>query len=117
VLSSVPGSSPDLAEHLVTDGFFREPEDWKAIFVEDFSFAIARSNKREDVQHLLNVVNRPVCDHAAWRLAALKGLSKGMEKAGSADAGLKEFLKEIKTDTDEQVRASLSSIGRFYDRK
>jgi hypothetical protein len=117
VLSSVQGSSPDLVEHLAKHDFFKEPQEWKAAFVEDFSFAIGKSNQTPEVQRLLNLLKHPTLDNAAWRLAVLKGFLKGEEKAGSPDPEFKELLKTAKTDSDDQVRASLSSIGRFYNGK
>jgi putative membrane-bound dehydrogenase-like protein len=117
VLSSIPGSSRDLVDNLAKDGFFKEPDDWKATFLEDFSFTIGKSNKPGNVEYLVDFVKRPTVLNAAWRLAALKGVSKGLEKAGSTDATLTELLKEIKTDTDEQVQTALTSIAGFYNRK
>jgi putative membrane-bound dehydrogenase-like protein len=117
VLSSVAGSSPELVEYLAKHDFFKEPEEWKTALVEDFSFAVGKSNQREDVHRLLNLLKRPALDNAAWRRAVLKGLSNGMAKAETLDAALKEFLKEAKADSDEQVRASLSSVDSIYNGK
>lgn len=116
VLSSEAGSSVEMAEALVSNGFVKDTAEWKNAFFEDLAFTMGKQNDKRTVQRFLDVLARAPLKDRVWQLAAMKGLSKGIEKA-DADAELKEVVKGLGTDSDEQLMTSFSALRKYYGTK
>ena len=84
VLSSKAGSSPEIIKLLSTNGlFFKDIQDGKIDFLEDYAYIAGSGNGKESTQNLLKLFAVPKTDEK-WKLAAIHGLTNGMK--GSKDS-------------------------------
>ncbi|QMU29696.1 PVC-type heme-binding CxxCH protein [Adhaeribacter radiodurans] len=116
VLSSEQGSSPEILQLLrQPNTFFQNPEPWKLAFVSDLSNIIGARNQKDQISTFLNFLSQPdsqITD--SFRVEAIKGLTKGLNRATSTDPKLKEIIQRIKTNNTQEVTAAIQDLKKFY---
>jgi hypothetical protein len=116
VLSSVAGSSPEMAEGLLSNGFFQNTAEWKIAFLEDYAFSVGKENQKDRVRRFLNLMDRVSLRADAWQVAAMKGIVKGLEKA-DADAALKDIAKSVSVDSEEHLKNAFTALRKYYTQR
>ncbi len=120
VLSSEAGSSLPLLELLVNRGFFSgELKVERTAFLEDFSYVIGMRNREGEIVSLLKVLTAAgIKKENGFQLTGLKGLASGIKKSGNktkADTLLKETLKNMKADSEKEIKEVMEEIGKLME--
>ncbi|HEY0666560.1 MAG TPA: PVC-type heme-binding CxxCH protein [Sphingobacteriaceae bacterium] len=113
VLSSDAGSSTDVVKAM-NSSFFQKQEPWKLSFIEDLSYIIGARNNKDQVTSYLATITQASMGKDNWQASALKGLTRGLAKAESANDQLKETLKSIKTDSEDLVKEGIQNLKKLY---
>lgn len=109
VLSSIPGSSPDMLKALVkNNSFFAKEEGWKLSFVQDLSNIIAARHDKSQYSAYLNMLSKADFAGGNIQTAALKGLKAGLNKNEST----KELAEKLSTATTDDVKTSFSILRK-----
>jgi len=111
VLSSIPGSSPEILKLLTKkNAFFQNPEPWKLSFLQDLSNIIAARNNKSQFSAYLDIVS--VADLSGLNLqnAILKGVKLGLNK----NEGLKETAAKLSIDSESDTKASFELLKKLY---
>lgn len=115
VLSSPAGSSVDMLTSLINASFFEVHEPWKVTFLEDFSYTVGSATRQKEILAYLNLFDGPALKKDdQWKIAGVKGLTKGLEKSDSADADLKERIKTIMTDNTGEMNNSIRELKILF---
>lgn len=116
VLSSEQGSSPEMLQRLSQQKtFFQKPEPWKTAYLGDLSNVIGARNQKDQISSFLNFLSQPESQIAdSFRIEAMKGLTKGLNRATNTDPKLKDILQSIKTTNDQEVTAAIQDLKKFY---
>ncbi len=119
VLSSEAGTAVGILDRLINQPlFFGKIEPWKVTFLEDFSYVIGSRNKKEEVSLFLNLLTKPsIVKEEKWQMAAIKGLTKGLEKSESADPSLKEILQKIKANDSTEIKDAIGHLRKLYTKR
>ncbi|MDQ3292558.1 MAG: dehydrogenase, partial [Bacteroidota bacterium] len=116
VLSSEQGSTPEMFKLLSQQKtFFQKPEPWKTAYVGDLSNIIGARNQKDQISVFLNLLSQQESQIAdSFQVEAIKGLTKGLTKASSADPKLKETLQGIKTGSVPEITAAIQDLKKLY---
>jgi hypothetical protein len=113
VLSSDAGTSGDLLIALAKKSFFKNPEPWKAAFLEEFSFAAASGRSASEIKRLIPLLNKEASDEQS-QVAVVKGLTNGLGRNQQASNEVKEWAKTVKAGNAEESKAALAELSGFY---
>lgn len=115
VLSSEIGSSEQMLQSLnKNSSFFQKDEPWKLAFINDLSYIIGARNQKAQVSSYLEMMNQLSQKGEKWSISAIKGLSKGLNKAEGTNSQLKEALENINTDSGKGAKEAIASLKKFY---
>jgi len=116
VLSSEPGSSPEMLKLLSQQKlFFQQPDSWKTAYVADLATIIGARQQKDQIRDFLNVLTQletPTVELV--QVEAMKGFVKGLNRATGTDPQLKEILQGIKTSSAQEVTAAIQDLKKFY---
>jgi hypothetical protein len=71
----------------------------------------------DEIRRLLALLKQPTVEkNGQWQSAGMKGLIKGLGSNEKCDPKVKEWLKNVKTNTDQEARAALNELSVFYTR-
>jgi putative membrane-bound dehydrogenase-like protein len=117
VLSADEGSSLQLLNFIITNGFFQEYKEDKVSFLEDFSYVVGFRNKQGEISQLLALVSVPsIKNENKWLLAALTGLNKGLKKLKTKpakDPQLDSVLQNIQASSGKETRDAVEELKRL----
>ena len=109
VLSSIPGSSPEILKALAnTSSFFGKEEAWKLSFVQDLSNIIAARQDKSQYSAYLSTLSGANFASTHVQTAALKGLKAGLNKNEST----KELAEKLSTANAEDVKVGFSILRK-----
>lgn len=113
VLSSKAGSSSEIIKSLSANGvFFQEVQPGKIDFLKDYAYIAGSGNGKESAQNLLKLFAAPKTDEK-WKLAALKGLTKGMQSSKDSlkpDANQKKLLLALMPASGKEVQEAIQEM-------
>jgi putative membrane-bound dehydrogenase-like protein len=120
VLSSLPGSSPEIVQLLASQGkFFHAAAPGKLKFIEDFGYIAGARNGKNEVATLLDVISSPaVSGDPQWAIAALTGLSKGTRKSPhkkEAEKSVSKHLQKLENHSSEAVRKQATELRKAFN--
>lgn len=111
VLTSIPGSSLTLLNHLNKNGSFLKENEGRNNFLEDLSFIIASRNSKNEITQLLELTATLPADS---QLSSLTGLEKGLKKSGikgnAVNAATLKALATIEQNGSQEVKDEISKI-------
>lgn len=114
VLSSEAGSGIDLVKILAENSFFKDPTPWKLNFFETCSHIIGARNNKNEVFDLVSILARPSLSNATkFQSAGITGLVNGLEKSQELGDELKEKLKMIGSETDNDLTKIIQSFQKL----
>ena len=115
VLSSDAGSSIELLDALSNSNFADKAADWKTDFYKELAETIGARNQKAQVAALLQQSGQNTITKLPNAQAAIvKGLSAGLQNAKGTSDEVKERLKTIGTEADNDVAKSLDDIKKLY---
>jgi putative membrane-bound dehydrogenase-like protein len=115
VLSSKTGASIGILEQLINKYSFAQGQaPWKNAFVEDLSFIIGAANNTRDINLLLDLMLSSKNKESEWRLSAVAGLKKGLQKSAASDTAMKATLEKIPTNNSGEIDAAVRQIRNLY---
>lgn len=112
VLSSEPGSSPELLKALAGT-FFQKEEPWKLTFLQDFSTIIGARNNKAQVSAYLDLLLQPGMNNLNLQSAALKGLKTGLTKNEGSNPQIKEILGRLDSSASD-TKAAFLILRQLY---
>ena len=115
VLSSDAGSSIELLDALSNSNFADKAADWKTDFYKELAETIGARNQKAQVAALLQQSGQNTITKLPNAQAAIvKGLSAGLQNAKGTSDEVKEKLKTIGTEADNDVAKSLDDLKKLY---
>ncbi|SKB30611.1 PVC-type heme-binding CxxCH protein [Daejeonella lutea] len=115
VLSSDPGSSPELLKTLSQrNSFVKNPADWNVAFLQDLSTVVGARNNKAQVSTYLDLISQPSLNNEKMQIALLKGLKAGLIKNESTNIQLKEALAQVKPDSLQNVKSGILTLKKLY---
>lgn len=113
VLSSKAGSAPEIIQSLSADGsFFKEVEQGKIDFLEDYAYVAGAENRKESTRNLLKLFAQPKTDEK-WKLAAIQGLTNGMKDSRDSikpDDSQKKLLLSMMPESGKEVHEAVQKL-------
>jgi hypothetical protein len=112
VLSSVPGSSAEMAELLAVNGFFDSVSPGKLKFAEDFGYITGSRNGKNEISRLLTILEKK--DHG-YQAAALNGLAKGIKRSqnqSGPDKNVIKSLQKIEDRSGDEVKKAVQLVKK-----
>ena len=104
-----------MAKTLAQQDFFQQAAPWKTSFLEDLATVIGARNQKEQVNTFLSFLSQPAMEkEAAWQLAAVQGLAKGLGKVAASNPQLGETLKNINTSSPTAEKAAVQDLKKLY---
>lgn len=118
VLSSEAGSSIDLLHELDKKAaFFNTVASWKVAFLENLSYVICRRDQGKQITTLFEIVSKPSLPNTAdWKLAFVKGMSKGQENIERAEAAWKKKLKTVNAEPGTNIDKAIQDLKQLYSK-
>lgn len=98
VLSSVPGSSAEMAGLLAESGFFDSASPGKLKFAEDFGYITGSRNGKNEIGGLLGVLENK---DKSYQAAALNGLAKGIKRSKNQTEPDKNVIRSLQKMEDK----------------
>lgn len=115
VLSSDAGSSMELLDALSNSNFADKAADWKTDFYKELAETIGAGNQKAQVTALLQQSGQNAITKLPNAQAAIvKGLSAGLQNAKGTSDEVKERLKTIGTEADNDAAKSLDDLKKLY---
>lgn len=115
VLSSGAGSSMELLDALSNSNFTDKAEDWKTDFYKELAETIGARNQKAQVTALLQQSGQNAITKLPNAQAAIvKGLSAGLQNTKGTSDEVKERLKTIGTEADNDAAKSLDDLRKLY---
>jgi putative membrane-bound dehydrogenase-like protein len=115
VLSSEPGSSPELLSVLSSrPSFLQKDSDWKTSFMQDLSIIIGSRNNKTQVASYLDVISAPSLSTGKSQIILVNGLKIGLSKNEASNVPLKEVLSQINTDSSQSANAAVAALKKLY---
>ncbi|WP_149241873.1 PVC-type heme-binding CxxCH protein [Dyadobacter sp. 32] len=113
VLSSVPGSSPELAALLSSTGsFFRSASPGKLKFIEDYAYIAGCRNEKNDISGLITILSKYETN---WQLAGLTGLVKGSKRSQNkkeVEKSLDKSLRKLEEKASTEVKKAAGELRK-----
>lgn len=113
VLSSVPGSSPELAALLSSTGsFFRSASPGKLKFIEDYAYIAGCRNEKNDISGLITILSKYETN---WQLAGLTGLVKGSKRSQNkkeVEKNLDKSLRKLEEKASAEVKKAAGELRK-----
>ncbi len=112
VLSSVTGSSAEMAELLAGGGFFDHVSPGRLKFAEDFGYITGSRNGKNEIGRLLAVLENK---DKGYQAAALDGLAKGIKRSQNRtepEKSLIRTLQKMEDKSGDEVKKAVKSVKK-----
>ncbi|MCE6989767.1 PVC-type heme-binding CxxCH protein [Dyadobacter sp. CY323] len=112
VLSSVPGSSAEMADLLADGGFFDNVSPGKLKFAEDFGYITGSRNGKNEIGRLLAIVEKK---DTGYQAAALNGLAKGIKRSqnqSEPDKNVIKSLQKMEDKSGDEVKKAVQLVKK-----
>lgn len=111
VLSSIPGSSLAMLNHLKNKGSFLTENSGKSGYIEDLGFIIAARNTRNEINDVLEYATKLPAES---QTSLLNSIEKGLKKAGVKDNAIQastiKQLEKIEQNGTQEVKEAVAKI-------
>jgi putative membrane-bound dehydrogenase-like protein len=117
VLSSLPGSSPEMAELLAAGSFFTMAAPGRTKFVEDFGYITGTRNGKNEISSFISVLAKK---EKSLQIAGLNGLVKGIRRSANKsgpDKNLTKSLQKLAGNADGELMKAIDSFKKVVNIK
>jgi len=115
VLSSKAGSSIDMLNRLTATRLFDVMVPWKLAFLQEFSQIIGAGNDKAQVTSSLRLLSKSYINNPEiWQAAFVKGLAKGVTNSKEVNPSIKDSLKTIVAQLNNNIKKAMQDLKLLY---